>query len=159
MQIVRRQNKGMDVYMCEVGDQEMKLQLRALDESLAESSRLSKLIELAAIEPGEFLTFVSSLAHSSTHSPFHPPIHSLARCYSQSGCRYVRQQGKGMCSNVSCKCMLLCSEHRESLLYLLGYYTVLLGGPFNNRLGCRLSILYREKQRTCCASLCNSDNP
>ena len=46
----------MDVHMCEVGDQEMKLQLRALDESLAESTRLSKLVELAAIEPGGHLT-------------------------------------------------------------------------------------------------------
>ena len=42
----------MDVYMSDAGEQEMKLQLRALDESLAESSRLNKLIELAAIDPG-----------------------------------------------------------------------------------------------------------
>lgn len=42
----------MDVYMCDVGDQEMKLQLRALDESLAESTRLHKLVELAGMEPG-----------------------------------------------------------------------------------------------------------
>ena len=40
--------------MCDVGDQEMKLQLRALDDSLAESSRLNKLVELAATEPGGY---------------------------------------------------------------------------------------------------------
>lgn len=45
----------MDVYMCDVGDQEMKLQLRALDESLAESTRLHKLVELAGMEPGGWL--------------------------------------------------------------------------------------------------------
>lgn len=42
----------MDVYMCDVGEQEMRLQLRALDETLAESSRLQKLVELASMEPG-----------------------------------------------------------------------------------------------------------
>lgn len=52
MQIVRRQSKAMEVYLSEAGDQEMKVQLRALDESLAESGRLHKLAELAAIEPG-----------------------------------------------------------------------------------------------------------
>lgn len=69
----------MDVYMCEVGDQEMKLQLRALNESLAESSRLSKLVELAAVEPGEHLAVVAWLAHSSTKSLFnsHTHIHTL----------------------------------------------------------------------------------
>lgn len=71
VQIVRRQTKGMDVYMCEVGDQEMKLQLRALDESLAESSRLNKLVELAAIEPGEHLSFLASLIHLLAFSPTH----------------------------------------------------------------------------------------
>ena len=45
----------MDVYMSDAGDQEMKLQLRALDESLAESSRLNKLVELATIDPGSSL--------------------------------------------------------------------------------------------------------
>ena len=52
VQIVRRQSKAMEVYLSEAGDQEMKVQLRALDESLAESGRLHKLAELAAIEPG-----------------------------------------------------------------------------------------------------------
>ena len=42
----------MEVYMTDAGDQQMKLQLRALDESLAESGRLHKLTELAAIDPG-----------------------------------------------------------------------------------------------------------
>ena len=74
VQIVRRQNKAMDVYMCDTGDQEMKLQLRALDESLAESTRLSKLVELAAIEPGKYL-------HLAPHS-FTPSLpHLLAACF------------------------------------------------------------------------------
>ncbi|KAL3131798.1 hypothetical protein ABBQ38_007514 [Trebouxia sp. C0009 RCD-2024] len=51
--IVRRQGSTMDVYMCDVGEQEMRLQLRALDETLAESSRLQKLVELASMEPAE----------------------------------------------------------------------------------------------------------
>lgn len=52
----------MDVYMSDAGDQEMKLQMRALDESLAESSRLNKLVELAAIDPGSILANVNLFA-------------------------------------------------------------------------------------------------
>ena len=42
----------MDVQMTNAGDQQVKLQLRALDESQSESSRLKKLVELAALDPG-----------------------------------------------------------------------------------------------------------
>lgn len=51
--IVRPQTRMMEVYMTDAGDQQMKVQLRALDESLAESGRLHKLTELAAIDPAE----------------------------------------------------------------------------------------------------------
>ena len=81
LQFVRRQSKGMEVFMCEAGDAEMKLQLRALDESLAESSRLNKLMELAAIEPGaeqlcsrHLLHFGCLLSHTCS---------SLQRCRGQ----------------------------------------------------------------------------
>lgn len=62
VQIVRPQPRMMEVYMSDAGDQQMRLQLRALDESLAESSRLHKLTELAAIEPG-MLYLVATAAH------------------------------------------------------------------------------------------------
>ena len=50
----RQIRRPMDVQMSSAGDQQLKLQLRALDESQAESSRLKKLVELAALDPGEF---------------------------------------------------------------------------------------------------------
>ena len=40
--------------MSSAGDQQLKLQLRALNESQAESSRLKNLVELAALDPGRF---------------------------------------------------------------------------------------------------------
>lgn len=49
----------MEVYMSDAGNQEMKVQLRALDETLAESGRLNKLVELAAIDPGTLFTVTS----------------------------------------------------------------------------------------------------
>ena len=57
--------------MCEVGDQEMKLQLRALNESLAE------LVELAAIAPGGHSAIVLSLTHPLTHLVMHAHTHAL----------------------------------------------------------------------------------
>lgn len=82
VQMVRPQNKAMDVYMCEAGDQEMKLQLRALDESLAESNRLSKLVELAAIQPGEYLhSFLRSFTRLLPH-PLTPSRACSLACYS-----------------------------------------------------------------------------
>ena len=50
----------MEVYMTDAGDQQMKVQLRALDESLAESGRLHKLTELAAIDPGKLYLFAAA---------------------------------------------------------------------------------------------------
>ena len=56
----------MEVYMSDAGnDQEMKLQLRALNETLAESGRLNKLVELAAIDPGMQLPTCPVLCHVS----------------------------------------------------------------------------------------------
>ena len=59
VQIVRPQTRMMEVYMTDAGDQQMKVQLRALDESLAESGRLHKLTELAAIHPGMLFLFAA----------------------------------------------------------------------------------------------------
>lgn len=59
VQIVRPQTRMMDVYITDAGDQQMKVQLRALDESLAESGRLHKLTEFAAIDPGKLYLFVA----------------------------------------------------------------------------------------------------
>ena len=67
----------MDVQMSSAGDQQLKLQLRALNESQAESSRLKNLLELAALDPGRFccrfITYILlSLQHdvSSSASAF-----------------------------------------------------------------------------------------
>ena len=59
VQIVRPQTRMMEVYMTDAGHQQMKVQLRALDESLAESGRLHKLTELAAIDPGMLFLFAA----------------------------------------------------------------------------------------------------
>jgi len=60
VQIVRPQTRMMEVYMTDAGDQQMKVQLRALDESLAEGGRLHKLTELAAIDPGMLCLFAAA---------------------------------------------------------------------------------------------------
>ena len=59
VQIVKPQTRMMEVYMTDAGDQQMKVQLRALDESLAESGRLHKLTELAVIDPGMVYLFAA----------------------------------------------------------------------------------------------------
>lgn len=41
------------VFTSETPEHEMKLQLRALDDSLAESQRLSKLVSMASLDPGQ----------------------------------------------------------------------------------------------------------
>ena len=52
----------MHVWLCDAGEAEMKLQLRALDETLAESRRLNRLTEMAATDPGGyFYTFTLCL--------------------------------------------------------------------------------------------------
>lgn len=51
--IVPRKQKMSDVFTSETTEHEMKLQLRALDDSLAESQRLNKLVSMAGLDPEE----------------------------------------------------------------------------------------------------------
>ncbi len=72
--------------MTDAGHQQMKVQLRALDESLAESGRLHKLTELAAIDPG-LLGLFAVPAHCPCIRSLHPCHRSrytvpLGCCYS-----------------------------------------------------------------------------
>lgn len=52
-----------DVFTSETTEHEMKLQLRALDDSLAEGQRLNKLVSMAGLDPGLTL-FMLTLATS-----------------------------------------------------------------------------------------------
>ena len=53
LQIVPRKQKLSEVYASETPEHELKLQLRALDDSLAESQRLSRLVSMAGLDPGQ----------------------------------------------------------------------------------------------------------
>lgn len=51
--MVRRQERTMEVFLTDAGNAKMKLQLRALSDSPADSNKLTKMIELATIDPAD----------------------------------------------------------------------------------------------------------
>lgn len=105
-QIVPRKQKMSDVFTSETTEHEMKLQLRALDDSLAESQRLNKLVTMAGLDPGLplfMLTLATSLSLDQK---------SEIQCVNVSRCHVCKDGKPRFITATAVDCGSVCAIHR-----------------------------------------------